>query len=84
MGPTASVSVMGKSQLSMYNVDGLLRVNNISSKQVWLNIVNMLGTTVKEIPIQQGENIVELNFPKGVYIATSAIEGRVYTLKFVR
>jgi len=44
----------------------------------------MLGTTVEEILIQQGENIVELNFPQGVYIATSAIEGRVYTLKFVR
>jgi len=83
-GPTASVSVTGKSQLSMYNVDGLLRVNNISSKQVSLNIVNMLGATVKEISIQQGESRVELAFPQGVYIATSTIEGIVYTLKFVR
>lgn len=83
-GPTASVSVTGKSQLSMYNVDGLLRVNNISSKQVSLNIVNMLGTTVKEISIQQGESRIELDFPRGMYIATSTIEGIVYSLKFVQ
>ena len=83
-GPTASVSDYEQPELSMYSVDGLLQINNVSSKQVSLNIVNMLGVIVKEISIQPGESRVETNFPQGTYIASSTIEGRVYILKFFR
>ena len=81
---TASVSDIESSQLRIYSVNGILQINNISSKEVSLNIVNMLGANVKEISIQRGESRVELDFPKGVYVASSTIEGRVYTLKFVK
>ena len=83
-GPTASVSDIENPQLSMYSVNGLLHINNFSSEKVSLNIVNMLGATVKEISIEQGESRVELDFPKGVYVASSSLEGRLYTLKFIR
>ena len=75
---------MENPQLRMYSAKGLLHINNVSSKEVSLNVLNLLGSTVKEISIQQGESRVELDFPQGMYIATSTIEGRVYTLKFVR
>lgn len=83
-GPTASISDLENPQLSMYSSEGSLHINNISSKNVTLSLVNMVGATVKDIVVKHGESIVELDLPHGVYVATSTIEGRVYTLKFVR
>jgi hypothetical protein len=75
---------MEEPQVSMHNADGLLYIYNASSKQIVLNIFNMLGATVKEMSVQQGESRVEIDLPQGLYLATSTIEGRVFALKFVR
>jgi len=83
-GPTAAVSELENPQLSMYSAEGTLHVNSVTTTEVSLSIINMVGATVKDVLVQPGENLVELDLADGMYIATSTIEGRVYTLKFVR
>lgn len=83
-GPTASVSELEVSKLTMFVADGTLKVNSVLTNEVPLTIVNMLGANVGEFMVQPGESQIELNLENGMYIATASIEGKLYSLKFVK